>query len=558
MDILTLVSIDVVIATILIWLALKWKRKEKNIENKIDDFCEKHYKKIWIIFGILIFITVIYKFGTLPNYIGVDEAGMAYDSYCLATYGTDRYMNSYPLYLTNFGSGQSALCAYIAVFFIKILGPSIIAYRMPSLLIYLLGFLASYFLVAKSKDKKTALLFSFLILTCPWNIMTARETLDCNLYAGMFMISLFFMNRAEKGYQYIIAGILIGLTLYTYCLAWITIPIFLAVWLIYMLYLKKIKIKNIILLGIPIAILAMPLIYFLLLNFGIVHTEQIGIFTLPILSDFRSQQIGISSIWKTGLESINTIFLEKNTIYIAYIPLFITGYIISIKDTIKSIKTKEFKLNALITIAFTTLLFGLLLTRIPTANKANVLYIPILYFVTIALIEIFKKSELMLIILLILITSLFINFEYNYYTKYSYVPGNGWYDDSELMKITNIIENAEGTEELNTHIMVVRAAPFIYTTLEKKVSPQEFMNETEEKIYHNVAKEVTRVQNYHFYSVMYGKDEIKEIEFSEKDAIFVISKSLDDIVKFIENKGYKKQEYGSVYILTNDAINLEI
>ena len=84
------------------------------------------------------------------------------------------------------------------------------------------------------------------------------------------------------------------------------------------------------------------------------------------------------------------------------------------------------------------------------------------------------------------------------------------------------------------------------------------MNNKEEKVYMGAAREVTRVQNYYFYSLLYARNELKERELDEKDAIFVISKSLNDIVTYLEEKGYKRQEYSDVYILTNDAINLEI
>ena len=167
------------------------EKKGKEIkENKIDEFCNKHYKKIWLIFIVILFITVIYKFGDIPTYIGVDEAGMAYDALNIAEYGTDRYMNSYPLYLTNFGSGQSSLCAYLVALCIKLFGANMISYRLPTLLIYLMSVIVSYLLISKSKNKKTALLFTFLIITCPWNISNARMALDCNLYAGLFMLDL--------------------------------------------------------------------------------------------------------------------------------------------------------------------------------------------------------------------------------------------------------------------------------------------------------------------------------------------------------------------------------
>lgn len=560
MTALDIVTFILLIIIIIISLILQYMREKNNkintIESKIDQFCNRYVKEIWVFFAILLFITVIYKFGKLPIYMGVDEAGMAYDSYCIANYGVDRYLNSYPLYLTNFGSGQSALCAYISVIFIKILGANIISYRMPVLIIYLLGLIASYFFVSKTKDKKTAVLFCFLIITCPWNIINARQALDCNLYAGMLMIDIFLMNRANKYYQYTFAGIAIGLTLYTYCLSWISMPIFLFVWIMYMLYLKKMNLKKLISLGIPIAILAMPLIYFLLLNYGIVDQTQIGIFTLPILREFRGEQIAISNIWKTGLESIHTIFLGKNTIYFCYILLFIIGYVVSIKETIQHVKEKKYSTTTIMVIAFTTILIGLLMTRIPTANKANVLYIPILYFVTIAILKIGNNSRILLTMIVLIIFCLFINFEHYYYTEYSLITESPWYEDSELIEVTRAIEKEENNKNINKHIMTHKAAQFIYPLLENKISPYEFNKESETKRYGQFAQETTRVGNYYYYSYYYDQDSIKKIEFSDKDGIFVISKSFQTIAKFIENKGYHKQEYGRLYIFTKEGVNI--
>ena len=85
------------------------KQHDEKNDNLIDNFINSHYKIILAVFFILVFITRIYKFGEIPSFIQVDEAGAAYDAYCLAEYGVDRYLNSYPLYLINFGGGQSVL-----------------------------------------------------------------------------------------------------------------------------------------------------------------------------------------------------------------------------------------------------------------------------------------------------------------------------------------------------------------------------------------------------------------------------------------------------------------
>ena len=545
-------SLIILIFIVIISLILKYIREKKQIKStdekaKLDIFCNKNYKKIWLIFSIIIFITVIYKFGEIPKYIGVDEAGMIYDAYCLSEYGTDRYLNSYPLYLVNFGGGQSSLCAYLVSVSIKILGTNMIAYRLPVLLVYLISVIVSYLLISKAKDRKTALLFTFLIITCPWNIFNSRMALDCNLYAGLFMLDLYFLNKAEKNYQYVIAGIFIGLTLYTYSLSWITMPIFLLVWCIYMLYIKKIKIKQIIIMGIPIAIFAMPLIYFLLVNYGIVNNTKLGIFTLPVLTEFRQNEINILNIYRTGLESLNTIFFAEGTIYLVYVPLFVIGYVLEFKNAIQKLKEKQYNISIIMIIAFTTILIGLLTTRIPTPNKANVLYIPILYFVTIAILNICNNFRMLLIVFITMILMLCVNYEVFYYTIDG-VNKINWYEDLNLTEITKLLEENEQTRNTQKYIFAYRSQPQIYNLIELRLSPNEYMNTVKVKKYIGGAERIVKVGET--YNYLYLESEVKQINLEKQDYIFVISNSYEDTIEYLKNNNYKSINYGTYTILT--------
>ena len=545
-------SLIILIFIVIISLILKYIREKKQIKStdekaKLDIFCNKNYKKIWLIFSIIIFITVIYKFGEIPKYIGVDEAGMIYDAYCLSEYGTDRYLNSYPLYLVNFGGGQSSLCAYLVSVSIKILGTNMIAYRLPVLLVYLISVIVSYLLISKAKDRKTALLFTFLIITCPWNIFNSRMALDCNLYAGLFMLDLYFLNKAEKSYQYVIAGIFIGLTLYTYSLSWITMPIFLLVWCIYMLYIKKIKIKQIIIMGIPIAIFAMPLIYFLLVNYGILNNTKLGIFTLPVLTEFRQNEINILNIYRTGLESLNTIFFAEGTIYLVYVPLFVIGYVLEFKNAIQKLKEKQYNISIIMIIAFTTILIGLLTTRIPTPNKANVLYIPILYFVTIAILNICNNFRMLLIVFITMILMLCVNYEVFYYTIDG-VNKINWYEDLNLTEITKLLEENEQTRNTQKYIFAYRSQPQIYNLIELRLSPNEYMNTVKVKKYIGGAERIVKVGET--YNYLYLESEVKQINLEKQDYIFVISNSYEDTIEYLKNNNYKSINYGTYTILT--------
>ena len=95
---------------------------------------QKEKVKEYSIWGILIFVCIImhvYRIGDLPYGIQCDEMGMGYDAWCLANYGTDRYLNSFPVYLINFSGGQSALYAYLCAPFVYFFGFSATVFRIP-------------------------------------------------------------------------------------------------------------------------------------------------------------------------------------------------------------------------------------------------------------------------------------------------------------------------------------------------------------------------------------------------------------------------------------------
>ena len=87
MQIFNIVISIILILIILILLLLEKIKKFEPKKINLDDFVEKHFNKIIIVLFILVGISRIYKFGSLPKAIGVDEAGAAYDAYCLAEYG---------------------------------------------------------------------------------------------------------------------------------------------------------------------------------------------------------------------------------------------------------------------------------------------------------------------------------------------------------------------------------------------------------------------------------------------------------------------------------------
>lgn len=75
----------------------------------------------FLLFALSVFMH-LYILASVPYGLHIDEAGMVYDAYCPANYSVDRYLNHYPVYLINFGGGQSVLMAYLVAGLIKITG----------------------------------------------------------------------------------------------------------------------------------------------------------------------------------------------------------------------------------------------------------------------------------------------------------------------------------------------------------------------------------------------------------------------------------------------------
>jgi len=533
-------SLVALIAIILVRVInLKDSTKKQETDKTIDNFIDKHYKKILLVFLLLIFITRIYKFGEIPNFIGVDEAGAAYDAYCLSEYGVDRYLNSFPLYLINFGGGQSALYAYATIPFIKLIGANIIAYRLPELLFFLMGIVVCYILANKMKDKKIALLYTLLIIICPWNIEASRQGLDCNLLAPMFMLDVLLLVTANKNWHYIVAGLAIGMTLYTYCLAWILIPVFLLIYIIYMLWVKKINFKQIILLGIPIALLATPLIYLILLNKGYATRTNFGIFTIPKLFFFRQGEISIKNLLEYGGYSLKTIFTDSRGIYLIELPFLLVGIVVGIKEFIKSIKEKDFSFTGFMTVVFIILLICNLLVVVGTLNRANILYLPMLYLITIGISYLSKGSKWTIMSILGVLTVLFVTFEVSYYNENLEQRRTRRYEDIELYQITEKLENDENLKNIAKHFIITnKAEPYIFTMLATKPSPYDLNFLYEQK-----------VKQYGNYFFEYDKLLIEDI--TKEKTIVVVTKSREDIVESLENLNFSKEETNLYCIMKN-------
>lgn len=505
------------------------KLKEKIAQN---EFYKEHIdkKKLVLCFYIILFLAIFlgtYKVTTIPNGLHVDEAGMAYDSYCISNYGVDRYLNKLPVYLINFGQGQSVLYTYLESLLIKCVGLSVLSIRLPSIIFGIISIIVSYLLVKNEYGNKFALLFMMIITISPWHIMAYRWGLDCNLLSPMIIISIYLLVNSKNKIQYILAGLSMGLTLYTYALSYIIIPIFLALSTIYMLYTKKIKIINVIIYLIPIILLAIPLLLTCLINLGCLD-EIKSFITIPKLPIERMTEIKLSNIIN-NIQNIKFIFmgdwLEYNafpaygTLYLFTIPFCIMGIIIEIKKMIVSIRNKKFSIGSLMLFLALATIICVLLIVDPNINKANAIFISLIFFVCVAIKDTYLNYKKMFWIIYLLYLIEFIFFIKFYFIEYNKVYENQKYFDHELMPVVSYVEEKYNDKEI--YIMTQISQPYIYTLLNDKTSPYDYNQTFEEH------DDWFKYGKYYFYK--------KEID---EDAVFIVKEN-DELINNLEKQKFK-------------------
>lgn len=255
---------------------------------------------------LIILLTVILRFvdlGKVPVSPDWDEVSLGYNAYSLLTTGKDEFKQSYPIIFRSFDDYKPGLYVYLAMPFVKFIGLSTVAVRLPSAIFGVLTVAVVYFLVKKlfsfKQDgtlKYLPLLSAFVLAISPWHIQFSRIAFEANISLSLLIFGLYLFLLAQNNFWlYIPSTLFFALTFYTYQSAKIFTPLFLAV--LFFVYLKKlIKLREKILI---------PLISFI-------------IFVSPFLIATVSTPQALMRASGVSIFSDKTQFLKKNVQRIEY------------------------------------------------------------------------------------------------------------------------------------------------------------------------------------------------------------------------------------------------
>ena len=350
-----------------------FKEKMKNIDKKL---CF-----ILIIAFLMRFIGA----WEIPT-MNVDEGYAFYSAKCLLQYGQDIWGHNLPIYSEAWGSGMSMGYIYLSIPFIAIFGKNILAYRLPMILG---GVLSTFFIykIGAFKNKKLGYIMALFYGTIPWTVMQQRWGLDCNLFLILFIPGMYYMldyllNNKRKCLY--LSLIILGFSLYGYALAYLYVPIFLLIIIIVLITKKEFKLKDWLFPSIILSIIALPLMIFVLVHMLELNYAEFLIFDLPLLTRFRSSEIGFTFnniinfinllVFQTDKFTSNT-FISTGLMYYITTPLILFGLILMFIEKNNKIN------NWMITMFLATLIPPLFLIKYGNANKIMLLTIFISYFV---------------------------------------------------------------------------------------------------------------------------------------------------------------------------------
>lgn len=400
--------VGIAAGTAILFFAVFSKKELKDLRN----ISRSAYAVLMFLLTGLFTFLLFYRVTEVPLPYHVDEASVAYDASSIVRYHCDRHLYRFPLLFKSFGgAGQNALYTYLAAIMIRLFGRSILSVRLPAIVLSIISAVIFSLLLRKTWGSVPSLISLFFFCILPFSIMHSRWALESYLLFPMLIISCTVFYCAvtrEKTVLFFLSGCLFGITLYSYGISYMLLPLFLGISVIYLLVIKKITLGNLLAMACPLFLLAVPLMLMLAINFGFIGEIRTRYFSIPKLPEFRAGDVSLQYI----LESLS--FTDKNlfyrffcndflvynvipeygTMYYLSIPLILFGFIACLKRCLKDLREKRFSLDLLMMNLFITVYLVCLTITSPNVNRLNGLYLSVIYFLVLAAAEILRKNRI--------------------------------------------------------------------------------------------------------------------------------------------------------------------
>ena len=506
----------------------------------------RKYRILFVLIMIAGIFARVYRFGTVPGDINQDEAFAGYEAYSILKYGMDTAGYKYPVYLTAWGSGMNALESYLMIPFIALFGLKVWVIRLPQLIAAIASLPAVYFLIKRLMDRKAAILSMLMLAICPWHIILSRWGLESNLTPAFLLFGLlFFAKGLDKPKFLLLSAFMYGLSLYCYATYWIYAPFIVLLECIYCLALKKLKFDRYLLASaVILAVLALPLVLFLLINYGLLDEIKTPFISIPKILYMRNGELSLDEKAKK-LELLRNIFVfqtdgniwnsptKYGLFYYSSMPFALAGLVYCIRRLIQRSKEKMFCPEALLLIQPLVSLPQCILIK-ANATKINILFLPLVIFTALGIYCLEKITfRKFAAIIAALYCVLFAGFEHYYFTDYV--------KESDVYFSRGLEQAFEYADSRGEHVYFEEGTFYPKILFYAKTPVEKFRDTVEYEFYPAS------------YLTAYGFDKYSlwaDPHHPEDNAAYVLSAGSDSGI--LEESGFDKTPFGRYIVYTKN------
>lgn len=197
-----------------------------------------------------------------PSGLNADEAALGYNAYSLLLTGKDEHGVSWPVNLISFGDYKPAGYAYLLIPFVKLLGLTEFAVRIPSAIFGVIAIYILYKLTKEIFNENIALTASLLLCISPWHLHYSRGGWEVNvastfILAGLWQFVIWYKTSSIKNLLF--TAFLLLVSMYFYQSARVIAPL-LGITLIASYYKQSVaNIKQVLIASTLSAVLLIPL-----------------------------------------------------------------------------------------------------------------------------------------------------------------------------------------------------------------------------------------------------------------------------------------------------------
>ena len=531
--------------------------KTKTASGDFYEISDKTYKCILILLTVLFAFLLLYKVTSIPTAFNTDEAGSAYDAASIAKYHCDRHLYRFPVYFVNFGiHGQSALYTYLAAISITMFGNNVLTIRLPAIVLAFISALAFAFFMRKEFGNTASIITLVLFCILPFSIMHSRWGLDCYLFFPMMILSIVVFYSAVQNMKtgwWILSGCVFGLTLYSYSVSFMVVPLVLGINLLYLLWIRKITWKEIVKMGIPLFAFACPLMLMIAVNNGYIDEIKTRFFSIPKLNAYSVSELHPENIINSLKFSADNVFYNIfvndrivynvnpnfGTIYYISLPIALYGFILSMRKCIKALSEKSYSLDLLMSALFFSMLIISMIIKKTNINRSSCIFIPVIYYLVLSLLEIYRRKRKAAYAADLLYLGYFLCFINYYFTKF---PEDLKYHIlfSSVADLRDALTFAQTVKpEGETIYIPDYNQPYIYTLLAMDIDPFTF---NQQKVYSSTGL-VKMVGEYRF-----------NLDAVIPECVYVF-RYPEFIPEDIDNYGFDVKQFGDIFVYYSPIYN---